>query len=228
MKKKYKFILWDIDDTLIDFKSSERLAIKKCFSDYGVEVSDADVEVYSGINHGYWLKLERGEMKKSDVLLSRFVDFAKYLGVEVDIEKINHEYQVQLGENAVLNEYAWEIVTSLSERCGQYAVTNGTAEAQHRKLKNTRLVEVLDKIFISEEVGVEKPNVAFFDFCFSQIPDFEKQHAIIVGDSATSDIKGGNNAGIDTCFFSKKGGVLPCGIHADYIISSLQELFEIL
>lgn len=227
--KKYKFILWDIDDTLIDFKLSEKVALKRCFGDIGVDLSDDDVAVYSGINHGYWLKLEKGEITKAEVLIERFRDFAKFKNLQnIDCEKINSAYQIQLGETAVLKPHGGKICKSLKGQVYQCAVTNGTKEAQDRKLKLTGLVDILDDIFISERIGIEKPKVEFFEHCFSKIPNFNKKEAIIIGDSLTSDMQGGNNAGIDCCWLKKPNQKNETSIKTTYEITSLAELENIL
>lgn len=229
MKKYYKYLLWDIDDTLIDFKSSEKMALKECFNVFGVILTDEDVEIYSKINHHYWELLAKGKIKKSALLIRRFEDFAKQLSFnEIDCAAINNLYQDKLGEYAVMVEDAYEVCAQLKSSKKQYAVTNGTAVAQNKKLDNTGLRELFDEIFISDEVGYEKPDARFFQHVFSKISGFKLEEAILIGDSLSSDMTGANRAGIDCCWFNPKGTVNEnASIQINYEIKKLRELLEI-
>lgn len=227
--KNYEFILWDIDDTLIDFKASEVHAIKKCFDKFGIKVSDEDLAVYSEINQGYWSQLELGKVEKKYMLNQRFVDFLAYLKVDyVTAEIINEIYQEALGDHVVMFPGAYEICKDLYGVKKQYVVTNGTIVAQNKKLKNTGLVEFFDKIFISDEIGYQKPDVKFFNHCFAEITDFDPKKAIIIGDSLSSDMKGAQNASIDSCWFNPRGLVNDSGIKVDYEIKDIQELYGLI
>lgn len=229
MKKHYEYLLWDIDDTLIDFKSSEKVAIKMCFKHFGVVLSDEDVEIYSQINHNYWELLAQGKVEKSIMLVRRFEDFIEQLSLgEIDCEAMNKLYQVKLGDYAVMNEDAFEICTQLKKIAKQFAVTNGTVVAQNKKLSNTGLGELFDAVFISDEVGYEKPDVRFFEFAFDKISDFKREEALLIGDSLLSDMLGANNAGIDCCWFNPKGNINEnADIKINYEIKKLKELLEI-
>ncbi len=228
-RKLYKFILWDIDDTLVDFKKSQSASLRKVFSEVCVSLSEEDIKIYSEINHSYWRKLELGKITKPEVLLNRFVDFCDYLKLtDVKPESLNKRFQLALGNTAVLFDHAYELCQSLQDDYKQYVVTNGTKLAQDAKLKNTKIEKLMDDIFISEVVGYEKPSIHFFDYCFSQIPDFEKDKALIIGDSLTSDMKGANNAGIDCCWFNPNNLTPAPELNLTYIISSLEELIPIL
>ncbi len=229
MKKNYEYILWDIDDTLIDFKKSQTASLCKIFADIGVTLSLEDQQIYSDINHSYWRRLELGEITKSEVLLNRFIDFCKYLNVtDADPAQLNTNFQLSLGATAVLYEHALELCTRLKKDYQQYVVTNGTKLAQDAKLLNTGLGDLMDGVFISEVVGFEKPSIHFFEHCFRQIPNFTKEKALIIGDSLTSDMQGANNAGIDCCWFNPNNQTPAPHLKLDYIISSLDELIPIL
>lgn len=227
--KKYKFILWDIDDTLIDFKASEKVALMKCFKECGVELSEEDITVYSRINHDYWKMLELGKIEKSYMLEKRFIDFIEYLGTTgIDGAVINKEFQMSIGDHVVMYDGAFEICKKLQGVIPQYAVTNGTIIAQERKLKNTGLDKIFDGVYISDKIGYQKPDIKFFEHVFSNIPGFNPQEAIIIGDSLSSDIKGANNAGIDCCWFNARNLVNEENISLDYEVQCIQELYEIL
>ncbi|MFI3168070.1 MAG: YjjG family noncanonical pyrimidine nucleotidase [Bacillota bacterium] len=230
MKKHYKYLLWDIDDTLIDFKSSEKIALKKCFERFGVILTDEDVEIYSEINHNYWELLVQGKIEKSIMLNRRFEDFAQRLELHAfDCESINDMYQENLGDYAVMIENAHEVCSVLKQSKKQYAVTNGTIVAQNKKLHITGLKYLLDGIFISDEVGYEKPDARFFQFAFDNIDGFNPKEALLVGDSLTSDMAGANNAKIDCCWFNPKGNINKnTSIKIDYEIKNLKELLDII
>ena len=226
---KFKFILWDIDGTLINFEKSERDSIFKCFSSHGINLSEDDFNKYKDINHGYWKLIEQGKIDKKFALEKRFEDVLEYLGAEgVTSTELNLQYQNLLGENCVLNDDAYNLCDEFRKTHKQYIVTNGTIIAQKKKLKTTKLGELMDGIFISDEIGFEKPHMGFFNHCFEAIPGFKKEEAIIIGDTLTSDIKGGNNAGIKCCWYNPKNISLPEEYKVDYIIGNLQELKEIL
>ncbi len=228
-KKQYKYILWDIDDTLIDFKSSEKVTLKMCFKQFGVDLRDEDVQIYSQINHNYWELLVQGKIEKAIMLNRRFEDFVERLDLNgIDCEEMNSLYQVKLGEYAVMIDDAIHVCEQLKKSKKQYAVTNGTAIAQNKKLSNTGLRDLFDGVFISDEVGFEKPDISFFECAFNEIPDFKLEETLMIGDSLSSDMMGANNAGIDCCWFNPKGNVNEnAAIKIDYEITKLKEIFDI-
>ncbi|WP_249029534.1 YjjG family noncanonical pyrimidine nucleotidase [Tannockella kyphosi] len=230
MKKNYKYILWDIDDTLIDFKSSEKQAIKSCFKDFGVTLTDEDIEIYSNINHNYWELLAKQKIEKETMLNQRFEDFIQYLSLEnLDCKTINTLYQERLGDYAILFKDAFELCTKFKSNKKQYAVTNGTVIAQNKKLNKTGLRELLDEVFISDEVGYQKPDIRFFQHVFHEIPDFNPEKAIMIGDSLSSDMLGANNAKIDCCWFNPNGNLnKDKAIQINYEIKELKELLKII
>ena len=225
-----KVILWDVDATLLDFKAAEYVAIKKCFQIFDLgECSDEMIARYSLINRKYWEKLERKEITKPEVLVNRFVEFFVTEGICTDCaEDFNKEYQAQLGETIVFCDDSYELMKSLSGRVKQYAVTNGTKQAQDRKLSKSGLIDIFDGVFISEVVGYEKPGIEFFEHVLEKIGHYEKDEIMIVGDSLTSDIQGGNNAGIVCCWYNPKHIKNETNLRVDYEIDDLQKIFDIL
>lgn len=225
-----KVILWDIDGTLLSFKLAERAAIRACFERFGLgEITDGMLAEYSAINARYWKRLELGELTKPQVLRGRFEEFFRAYGLDTGcVDDFNAEYQVRLGETVVFNDNAKELVERLRGRVRQYAVTNGTLVAQRGKLKNSGLDRLLDDVFISDVVGVEKPGKAFFDAVFAAIGTYEPDEVLIVGDSLTSDIKGGNNAGILCGWYNPDGAPVPEDLRVDYDIRDLNAVELIL
>lgn len=243
-----RVILWDIDNTLLSFDAAEKAALKKEFEEFELgEFTDEMLQHYMGINRKYWQALERGEMTKPEVLVGRFAEFFElyHLPVEKAVD-FNERYQILLGDTICFHDDAYNIVKSLKGRVLQCAASNGTKVAQVRKLKNSGLDQLLDLIFISEDVGAEKPSMEFFDKVFADVETWLKENestldgietyqgelktfeAIIVGDSLTSDILGGNNAGIKTCWYNPKGLVNDTKAKVDYEIKDLHQVYDLL
>ena len=223
-----KVILWDIDGTLLDFKKSESYAIKRCFKELGICESTTDEMVarYSAINHRLWNELAEGKHTKKEVLNLRFEEFFKAEGIDyTDCEKLNGLYQVYLGEYFFFFDDGKETLLKLKENYKQYAVTNGTAIAQHKKLANSGMDKIFDGVFISDEVGVDKPHTEFFDKVFAAIGDSKSDEMVIIGDSVPNDMQGGTNAGIHTILFDpNKNAIIPKMVRVDKMVSRLADV----
>ena len=225
-----RVILWDIDDTLLDFHAAEREAIKKLFVQFGLgECTDEMLKKYSAINRMYWKRLELGELTKPQVLIGRFREFFSLEGIDISCaEAFNEAYQVSLGDTIVYRDDSYNIISSLRGKVKQYAVSNGTVIAQNKKLRLSGLGELMDGIFLSEQLGVEKPNAEFFDKVFEAIGWGDKSEILIVGDSLSSDIRGGNNAGIKTCWYNPTKAQATPELRIDYVITDLHEIYDII
>ena len=219
-------ILWDVDGTLLDFKAAERAAVTALFSEFGLgECTEEMLARYSRINTCFWQRLERNELSKKQILIGRFEQFFGEYGIDIRIApEFNDRYQLKLGDTIVYRDDSLNIVKSLKGRVKQYVVSNGTVAAQTRKLERSKFGEWMDGVFLSEELGVEKPNAGFFEKVFSVIHPIDLSGVMIVGDSLTSDIQGGINAKIRTCWYNPENAPLPNGIFVDYMISDLHEL----
>ena len=225
----YKYLLWDIDGTVLNFLASESYAIRFLFKKYNIgECSDEMLKTYSQINSRYWQKLERGELTKPEILVGRFQEFFSLIGADTSIaEDFNRDYQVTLGDHIEFEDNAKEILLAQKKVYTIAAVTNGTKVAQEKKLSLSGLDKVIDYIFISENIGVEKPNKEFFDYVFEKMNIQDKKEVLIIGDSLTSDIKGGVIAGIDTCWFNPHHKENNLNIPVTYEIDNLAEISDI-
>lgn len=226
----YKYLLWDIDGTVLDFEAAEAYAIKTLFEKYEIGKCSPDMlKLYSGINKKYWQKLEKNELTKPQVLVGRFKEFFESVGIDASIaHDFNRDYQLALGDYI---EFFPEAKETLLSQKGKYiiaAVTNGTKVAQEKKLRLSGLDKIFDKIFISEDIGAEKPNTEFFDFVFESLGITDKKEVLIIGDSLSSDIKGGFLSGIDTCWFNPKHNENSAGVPITYEIDRLSRLNEII
>ncbi len=222
----YKYLLWDIDGTVLDFLASEAYAIRTLFQKYKIGVcSDEMLRLYSDINVKYWQMLERNELTKAEILVGRFQEFFEKIGVDVTIaEKFNNDYQVVLGDYIVFVDKAKEILLSQKGKYTLVAVTNGTKVAQEKKLRLSGLDKIFDAIFISEIVGAEKPNKAYFDYVFEKLEITNKSEVLLIGDSLTSDMKGGFIAGVDTCWYNPAHNPNTKDIFVTYEIDDLAKL----
>ena len=225
-----KVILWDIDATLLDFLAAEKAAIDFCFEKFGLGTCTEEMlKRYSVINRRYWEMLEKGEMSKPEILVNRFKEFFESEGLASDCaEEFNATYQVALGDTICFRDNGYELVKKLKNQYKQYVVTNGTFIAQERKLKKSGIGELVEASFISDLIGYEKPAMEFFDHVFENIGHYEKDEVLIIGDSLTSDMQGGNNAGIICCWYNPNHLENTKDIKIDHEIDNLWQLEEIL
>lgn len=231
---KYDTILWDLDGTLLNFKLSERYALGKCLKAHGVTMTEEMLALYSGINERYWERLERGEVEKKELLPGRFLEFFRQMGMKgIDPDEMQKQYEKELGVKTYYVDGSYEIVAGLKELgIKQHIVTNGIFITQQIKMRNSGFDKLIDKVFISDVIGYEKPRKEFFEIAFRELPDFNRKRALLVGDSLTSDMRGANNAGVDACWYNpqKKPLSVPGGepVHIEYEIKDLREVFSIL
>ena len=204
-----EFLLLDLDDTILDFHMQEQFAIRKTLSAVGVEPTDDVCDLYSKINLRHWSMLEKGEITREKLAWHRFSELFEVLGVEADPHKTSQLYWGNLATGHYFLPGAEETVKALAKKYKLYMVTNGTASVQHSRIASAGLAPFFAGIFISQEIGTDKPAKAYFESCFARIPDFAQEKAMIVGDSLTSDIRGGKNAGIATCWINPKGKTAP-------------------
>ena len=223
-------ILWDVDGTLLDFLAAEKAAVQRLFGEFGLGTcTDGMVARYSAINDAYWKRLERGEITKQEVLTGRFREFFTELGLEADLaEAFNAKFQLALGDTVVYRDDSLTIVKALHGRVRQYVVSNGTVVAQTKKLSRSGLGAWMEGVFLSEELGAEKPSPAFFRQVFASLPDIDKADMLIVGDSLTSDMQGGIAAGIPTCWYNPARLPRPADMEITYEIQDLNQVLELL
>ncbi|HWT76349.1 MAG TPA: YjjG family noncanonical pyrimidine nucleotidase [Mobilitalea sp.] len=224
----YKTLLFDADNTLFDFQACEKEALRLVFLKYGYELNEEDAQAYERINVGLWKQFEQGLLDRKTVIYSRFGLLFQELGIEDDGIAFEDDYQELLGMQHFFIDGAPELIEQLYGNYDLYIVTNGVTQTQLRRLKDSGLEYYMKKIFVSEETGYQKPMKEYFDYCFSRIEGFQKENSIIIGDSLSSDIKGGNNSGIATCWFNPDKLENNTDIKVDYEITYLEELLQIL
>lgn len=222
-----EFLFLDLDDTVLDFRKAEYLAIGRTFEAMGLEPTEKIRHRYHEINQAHWKLLERGELTREQVLVRRFERLFEEFGIQIDGVKVARTYERFLGEGHYFLPGAEEAVMELSRKYRLFLASNGTASVQKGRMTSANLYRWFEKVFVSQEIGHNKPSRAFFDACFAQIPGFEREKCLMVGDSLTSDILGGINAGIKTCWVNPAHSY--CGeIKPDYEIEALAQLPELL
>lgn len=223
-----QFVFLDLDDTILDFHKAEALALSDTLRVLEIEPTEDRLALYSQINAAQWRRLERGELTRAEVLTTRFRLFFEQIGVQRSCEEAQRAYEARLSQGHFFIDGAIEMLDALSEKYQLYLVSNGNLTVQRGRLQSAAISHYFREMFISEQIGADKPSKAFFDRCFARIPQFHPARAIIVGDSLTSDIRGGINAGIRTCWFNPNGLPSADDLKADYEIASLKELAPLL
>lgn len=221
---KYDVLLLDADDTLFDFAKCERAALQNTLLDAGLPFTQGIYEAYSAINLSFWKMLERGEIDRASLRKKRFETLVARTGLAYDAETINQRYTESLAEQSILIEGARAFVEEAAQRYRLYVVTNGMAYTQRKRFAASGLLPYMNEVFISEKIGAAKPDKTFFRYVFAAIPAFEPAKALMIGDSLSSDIAGGANAGIDTCWFNPAGAVNHTPWQPVYEARTLQEL----
>ncbi len=219
-----EFLFLDLDDTVLDFHKAERIAVSRTFREFGIEPTEEVLHRYHLINKACWERLERKEWSREQVMTGRFQLLFEEMGVPGDADLCARRY----GENLSIGHYflpgALEAVMALAPKYRMFLASNGTASIQAGRLKSADIARYFEKVFISQDLGANKPDPAFFERAFAQIPGFRKERAIIVGDSLTSDILGGIRAGIRTCWVNPEGLPAKDGITPDHTVKSIREL----
>ncbi|WP_042462835.1 YjjG family noncanonical pyrimidine nucleotidase [Neobacillus dielmonensis] len=226
--KKYKTLLFDVDNTLLDFSAAEREALKSLFEEQKIALTSEMEQRYLEINQGLWKSFEEGKIDRDEVVNTRFSLLFKEHGKEVDGVFLEKRYRTYLDQGHQLVEGALELAASLQNEYDLYIVTNGVATTQDKRLRASGLYPLFKDIFVSETVGFQKPMKQYFDFVFAKIPNITLEKTIIIGDTLNSDIKGGYLAGIDTCWYNPEQKTNQTDIKPTYEIQNLKELYNIL
>lgn len=219
-----KTIFFDLDDTLLDFALAEATALRKALTEMDVPATDAVLDRYHVINAAQWELLEEGKLTRPQVLLRRFDLLFAELGLDRSSRETCDCYENHLAEGHFFIPGAPELLAALAPQYDLYIASNGAAAVQHSRLDSAGIKPYFKDIFISEAVGFDKPSPAFFQAAFDTIPGFSRETALMVGDSLTSDIRGGIGAGIRTCWFDPHGKPRRTDIVPDFRVTALDQL----
>lgn len=201
--KQYKHLIFDLDDTLLDFQDNERNSLKVIFKKYNIPFEEKSINQYKSINRRFWSQIEQGLIKKEEALTKRFEEFFALYGYDIKGEIVERDYQNCLNKGHKTIPKAIETLIELRNRGYKiFAGTNGIGKTQKQRLEDSKMIDLFDDVFISEEMGVEKPNPKFFEIIFNKYDFIKKEDTLMIGDSLASDIKGANNFGIDCVWFN--------------------------
>ena len=223
-----EYLFLDLDDTILDFHKAERIAINRTLRDFGLEPTEEVLGRYHVINKWHWEQLELGNLTRKEVQWKRFDVLFREFGVEADPQACAVRYMENLSIGHYFLPGAEETVEQLSKKYRLFLASNGNASVQKGRMTSANLYRFFEQVFVSEEIGHNKPAKAYFEAAFARIPGFDPRKALMVGDSLSSDIKGGNNAGIRTCWINPGHQSANPEIPADFEIEALARLPELL
>ncbi len=220
-----EYLFLDLDNTILDFTKAEGIAIRKTMADFGADPTDANAARYSAINDLHWKALERRELTREQVITGRFAMFFGELGIPVDANLVAKTYESHLSQGHWFLPGAEEAVKQkLYGKYKLYLASNGTAVVQKGRMTSADLYPYFEASFVSEELGFNKPTKEYFEAAFARIPGFDPDKCLMVGDSLTSDIQGGKNAGLRTVWVNPRGETAPEQLKPDYEIRLLADL----
>ncbi|MDR1532597.1 MAG: YjjG family noncanonical pyrimidine nucleotidase [Clostridiales bacterium] len=225
---KYTTILFDADGTLFDYDKAEALALETALAKYGLPMPPETHLLYRKINQSKWELFEQGAISKIDLQVSRFEGLFSELGLSgIKADKFNADYLDRLAEGAQLTEYAYEVCAELAKTKRLAIITNGVAKVQFGRIKKSLIKKFITDVFVSEDIGFSKPDARYFDYVFKTLGLRDKSLVLVVGDSLTSDIQGGANYGLDTCYFNPSNKQNSYSVSPTYEIISLTELLRL-
>lgn len=224
----YKLLIFDADHTLWDFDKAERNAINRIFSNLSVPFEESFLEIYRNINFTLWKKFEQNEISQKKIKTERFRLFLKEIGITADCEKISHDFLIYLSEGHDLLKGAYELIIDLKSRYKLALLTNGISIVQHPRYNNSILYGSFDAFVVSGDLGINKPDKAIFEYTLDKCEINDKSSVLMIGDSLTSDMQGGINAGVDTCWYNPEGKINHSHVKPNYEIKKLHELYQVL
>lgn len=226
---KYELIIFDADETLFDFKESEKVALESTMRDFNMEYDESfHLEIYKEINAAVWKELEKGLITQKELNDLRFQRLLERLDVPGNAVEFADTYIDHLSRASFLYEESFDLVRRLAGTYRLAILSNGLKKVQNRRLRQSAIAEYFKEIVISEEVGLAKPDPAIFELLFDLMGFSDKSRTLIVGDSLSSDIQGGVNFGIDTCWYNPNGVLNSTGLRPAYEIRELKDLYELL
>jgi YjjG family noncanonical pyrimidine nucleotidase len=228
MNMRYQWILFDLDNTIYDFDRSSKEALQHTFEHFGIPYTSANIQMYKQINHQCWTDFENGKIDFATLRNIRFELFIKAIEVSIKPAEMGNYYLYLLSQADHMIEGAQSLLDNLRPKTKMAVVTNGLKEVKRPQLSRPAIRQYFDAVIISEEVGIAKPHQGFFEYTFDLINHPPKSEVIIIGDNLNSDIKGGNNFGITTCWFNPARKTNDSNIKPDSEIHHLEDFLEVL
>ena len=225
----YKFLLFDLDHTLLDFDSAEDIALTQLLHEEGVEDIRAYKDYYVPMNKALWKSLELKEITKQELVNTRFSKLFAHFGIEKDGQYLAERYQLFLSKQGQIFPGVENLLkTLINDGYELYAATNGITYIQTGRIDHSGIAPFFKEIFISEQLHTQKPDTEFYEKIGALIPNFYKNHALMIGDSLSADIQGGNNAGIDTVWYNPHHLENKTQAHPTYEVHSYEDLLDCL
>lgn len=226
----YKLLLFDLDGTLFDYKKAQEHAFGNTFASKIKKKDELKVlhKLYEEINDQVWDEFQENKLSAEQLRVERFIRLLEQSQIEFDPIKVSKAYTNNLSRCSFMLDGALDLVSELVGKFELALITNGLSDVQRNRLANSELEQYFSHIFISEEIGYPKPHPGIFEYVLTKVNGIDKRETLIIGDSINSDILGGNNFGIDTCWFNPKNLPKPVDVLPSYTIKSYEELKEIL
>jgi 2-haloacid dehalogenase len=228
MRRHYPWLWFDADGTLFDYNRAESVALQQAFQCVNLPFDEEYLAVYRRINQQLWQALERREITSAALPVRRFELVAETLQLACSPSEMSAIYLEQLALCSELIDGALDVLRALRETCRFAIVTNGFQAVQRSRLARSAIREYITDVIISEEVGAAKPTSAFFAAAFDRLGHPDKSDVLLIGDSLTSDMQGGVDYGLATCWFNPAGEPRPDGLPITYEIADLRELLDVL
>ena len=225
--KKYTTLYFDLDNTLLDFSAAEHKAIRQLLSLHNLPITEEIISTYSAINQTWWERFEKGEIKKQEIFVGRFRDLIAHFGFEGDPTKMSEDYFEFLSQGSDMIDGADKVLKYVKEQGYTVCITtNGMSRTQYRRIDNCAIKQYFDYIFVSEDAGHQKPEKEYFEYAMANSPEKDKSKILVIGDSMSSDILGGINFGVDTCWLNPKGNAEQ--FKTTYEIANIMQICDIL
>lgn len=226
---KYELILFDADETLFDFKKSERYAFMESLDDFKIDFDKEEcIKVYHEINTMIWKEFEEGKISSDKLKIERFNRLFKKISVDKNAEEFSKTYMKHLAEASFIYEETFDILDYLKDKYRLAIITNGLLDVQHKRIRESKIGHYFDTVTISDEIKIAKPSAEIFNYTLNKLNFEDKTKVLMIGDSLSSDVKGGINAQIDTCWLNVENKKEPEDMKITYIIKSILELKDIL
>ena len=223
----YEWILFDADGTLFDYDRAEASALERTFAEFGIPIGPGAAETYRRINGEIWRQFEEGEISARRLRSRRFELLAEALGVAFDPQAFSTRYLQNLAQSVDLIDGAEQVLEALHGRVGLMLITNGLQEVQRSRLARSTIGHYFSDVIISEEVGAAKPEPQIFEVAFERMGRPPRDKVLMVGDSLTSDIQGGSDYGLDTCWYNPGQQPRDSDLPVRYEIQDLRQLLSL-
>ena len=217
-------VFLDLDNTILDFSTAERNSLFHALREDGIEPTTEHLITFRRINNNRWERFETGELTRREVLVGRFAEFFEAIGISADAEKTQTFYEASLRSPHYFMPGAEALLEKLKGRYRLFILSNGNTTTQASRIASAKIAPYFEQIFISETIGFQKPSREYFEACFAAIPDFDSSRSVMVGDSLTSDIRGGKTMGLHTVWYNPTGRPASDADRPDETIADLSEL----